>query len=292
MVVYFLAEKCCALGVNGIHLGLIDGFERRAEIEPSDGVCCEIAPLGGFLPVRFRFDESFLLNPPPQIRLYYTENAVAVYACDFLRADQTMKVLWQERVSDSLLTLVRQGKLQLNLENRSGFYMITLPDAFESCSVRAHAEGFLLQGDGAFALLSAEGKTLVLSEGRVLEESPLKAEIPFHDCMGHTAVCEWRNGNVTSCAIRSEREPTEATFALALFESALIGADCTPFLSPSLAEKAGALKEYLGDYRSVVLTAERDKIGLAYERKERVYDVRYFRVEVSDGKICNIKPNA
>ena len=132
----------------------------------------------------------------------------------------------------------------------------------------------------------------MLSEGKVLScDNTLKAEVPFHDCMGHTAVCEWSGGELVSCSVRTAYEPTEATFALALFESALIGADCTPFLADNLAEKAAALKEYLGDYRSVVLTAERDKIGLAYERKERVFDVRYFLVEMREGKISNISPS-
>lgn len=291
MQVYFLAEKSCALRVNGIHLGLVDGFERRTELDPADGVFCELSPSGGLLPVCFRFDEAFLLDPPPQVRLYYTENAVAVYVCGFYRADQSMRVLWQERIDDARLTLVMQGRLQLNLENSTGFHIVSLPDAFEVCTVKAHAEGYLLESEDAFALITREGELLVKNEGRVLSaEGNLKAEIPFHDCLSHTAVAEWKNGKIVSCSIRSVREPTEATFALALFESALIGADCTPFLSPALCEKAKILKEFLGDYRSVIMTSERDKIGLVYERKERIFDVRYFRIETENGLISNIKP--
>lgn len=291
MRVYFLAEKSCALRVNGIHLGLVDGFERSTRIQPSDDVFCELLPADGFLPVRFTFNEAFLLDPPPQIRLYYTENAVAVYACGFLRADQTMRVLWQKRFADSLLTLMSQGKIQLNLQNETGFHLIELPDDFQTCSVKPRAEGFLLETENAFSIIKRDGTILLRSEGRVLEaQETLKAEIPFHDSAGHSAVCEWKNGELISCAIRSAREPTAATFALALFESALIGADVLPFLSPALAEKADSLKEYLGDYRSVVLTAESDKVGLVYTRKERVFDVRYFRIETENGKISNIKP--
>ncbi len=277
--------------MNGVHLGLVDGFERSTQLQPSDGVFCELLPSGGFLPVRFSFDEAFLLDPPPQIRLYYTENAVAVYAYNFLRADQTMRVLWQERLSDCLLTLFLQGKLLLDLQNETGFHLLELPDALETCKVKAHAEGILLEAENAFLLLKRDGTALVRSEGRVLQsEGTLKAEIPFHDSSGHSAVCEWKNGELTACSIRTAREPTAATFALALFESALIGADILPFLSPALEKKADSLKEYLGDYRSVVLTAEPDKVGLVYARKERIFDVRYFRVETQDGKVSNIKP--
>lgn len=290
MRVYFLAERTCALSVNGIYLGMADGFERMTELDPKDGVFCELKPCG-YLPVGFTFDEEFLLSPPPQVRLYYTDGAVAVYGCGFYRADPSLKVLWQERLGNTLLTLCLQGKLQLNLENETGFHIVPLPDDLETCKAVALGKCFLLEGERAFALLARNGEKLVVSEGRVLERGEtLKAEIPFHDSMGHTAVCAWTEGKLTDCAVRSAREPNETTFALALFESALIGADCTPFLHSSLAEKASTLREYLGDYCSVVLTNEHDRVGLVYQRKERIYDVRYFRVTVEEGKVSNIKP--
>lgn len=290
MRVYFLAEKTSALTVGGAYLGIVDGFERSVELDPADGLFCEIKPSGD-LPVRFCFDGDFLLSPPPQITLYYSETAVAVYCSGFLRADQSLKVLWQERLGGTLLTLYLQGKLQLNVENETGFHILSLPDSLQTATVKSCGENFLLEGTAAFALVTKEGAISVLSEGKVLEaEKTLKAEVPFHDSMGHTAVCEWRDGALVSCAIRSSREPTEATFALALFESALIGADCTPYLAPALAEKADSLKEFLGDFRSVVLTGERDVVGLTYERREHVFDVRRYRVEITDGKISNILP--
>lgn len=285
-----MAEKPCALYVNGIFLGTADGFERSTELNPEDGVFCELKP-SGFLSVRFRFDEEFLFSPPPQVKLYYTENAVAVYVCDFIRADQSLKVLWQKRLGGSLLTLTLQGRVTLNLENETGFHVLNLPDTFETCTVKKHGNFFLLQSETMFALLSHDGKIPVLSEGTVLEsKNGLKAEIPFHDSVGHTAICGYKNGELEECTIRTKREPTEATFALALFESALIGADCKPYLANALLEKANSLKEFLGEFLSVVLTDTPNKVGLVYERKERVYDVRYFRVEITDGKVSNVLP--
>lgn len=290
MRVIFLAEKTCALSVNGVYLGLADGFERTCELEPKDRVFCELKP-SGYTPVSFFFDEEFLMNPPPQITLYYFEGGVAVFAGDFLRADGSLRVLWQNRFGSALLTLCLQGKLQLNLENETGFHMIGLPDSLEESEACMLGEDFLIEGKTGFALVSRRGEIRVLSEGRVLEKDfALKAEVPFRDSMGHTAVCKWENGRMTECAIRSAQEPTEATFALALFESALIGADYTPFLHETLIGKADALRDFLGEYESVVLTQEKDKIGLVYKRKERVYDVRYFRAELTDGKISNVKP--
>ena len=291
MRVYFLSEKQSALFLGGVYLGLVDGFERSTQLNPDDGIFCEIAPPNGYLPVRFRFDGNFLLDPPPNVNLYFTENAVCVYCFGFLSENQTLRVLFQKRIGGTLFTLYRQGTLQLNVENETGFHIVPLSDAFEECNIIPYGHDFLVEGDGAFLLLSYDGKTVVKSEGKVLDAGDtLRAEVPFHDSMGHSAVCEWKNGELVSSAIRTAFEPSEATFALALFESALIGADCTPFLADNLLEKADALKEFLGDYRSVVLTGEQDKVGLVYERKERVFDVRYYRISVESCKVTNIKP--
>ncbi len=292
MRVYFLAEKLCFLTINGMNLGLVDGFERTAELDPKDGLSCLVTPCGGeFLPFGFCLDENFLLSPPPQAELYYTENGVAVYFCRFLRADQSLRVLRQERLGGSLLTLTVQGKLQLTLENETGFHLTELPDALEKGAFSARREGFLLAAENCFALLSRTGEIVLFSEGKVLENGEtLKAEVPFHDSLGHTAVCEWQDGKLVRCSIRAAGEAASSTFVLALFESALIGADVRPFLSDALAEKADSLKAYLGDYRSVVLTDAPEKVGLVYRRRERVFDVRYFTAELTDGKVSNIKP--
>ena len=290
MRVYFLAEKLCALTVGGALLGTVDGFERSAEIEPSDGLICEFAPLAAFLPVRFRLDETFLLAPPPEITLYYTEHGVAIYCSGFLRADQSPRTVWKKFVGGADLSLSVQGKVFLRMENENGESFVPLPDSFEACTVRDCGENFLLETPEAFLLLSRKGEKLVAAEGRVTEIGIcLSAEIPFHDSRGHSALCTWENGKLTACTVRATRDLTEATFALALFESVLIGADVTPFLHDSLAGKAAMLREYLGDFRSVVLTDAPDRVGLVYERRERIFDVRYFRIELQDGKISNLK---
>jgi len=283
-----LAETTCALTVNGVYLGIVDGFERTCELQPADRVFCELKPCDR-LPVSFFFDEDFLLAPPPQIKLYYTERGVAIYAENFSYADQTLRVIWQKRFGNALLTLCTQGKLQLNLQCGGELHLLELPDALSDCQVSPLGDDFLLEGDGAFARISREGKLLLFSEGKVLERGEhLRAEVPFRDSAQHTAVCAWEGDKLVECTVRTASEPQADTFAIAFFESILIGADPLPFLHDTLSEKADSLREFLGDFRSVVLTEARDRVGLVYKRKERIYDLRYFRIELCDGKIKNI----
>ena len=289
MKVYFLSDRLSALTLNGVYLGMIDGFERSVQLNPDDNVYVEIAP-ALYHPLRFTINQDFLFAPPPNINLYYTENGVAVYAFGFCREDQTLAVLHEEQLGTAHLTLYRQGEVALRYENGKT-HVIPLDDRFERCEIKEIKDGYLLTGDGAFLLLGRNGKVLVRSEGEVLEAGErLKAEIPFHDSMGHTVISEWREGKLVSSSIRAKHSPTEATYALALFECVNIGVDPAPYLHEKIRDKADSLKEFLGDYRSVLLTDSPQRVGLIYRRKERVFDVRYFQITLEDGKISNIVP--
>ena len=275
--------------MNGMYLGMIDGFERSVELDPNDNIYAEIAPADR-IPLRFTIDQDFLFAPPPHVNLYYTDDAVALFAFGFQREDQTLAVLLEEQLGGAHFTLYRQGEVYLRYEN-GRTHLIPLDDRFETCEIKEIKDGYLLTGLGAFLLLRRSGRVIVRSEGEVLEAGEtLKAEIPFHDAMGHTVVSEWRDGKLASSSIRAKRSPNETTYALALFESVNIGVDASPYLHEKIRHKADSLKEFLGDYRSVVLTDSPQRVGLVYERKERVFDVRYFIITLEDGKIANISP--
>ena len=290
MRVYFLSDLPCVFFVNGMHLGTVDGFERSVELATMDGVFCEFkAP--GYAPVRFRFDEDFLFSPPEGVELYFCGGEVAVRIRGFVRSDPSLRVVWQKHFAGCLLTLCVQGRVVLNFENGQGFLQLPLPFAFENCTASPAGNYILLEGTDMFALLSKEGKMPVLSDGHVTGRgSAVTAEVPFHDSLSRVARCTYENGAMTSCTILSAREPDAATLALALFESVLAGFDASAYLAPSLAPKAQLLREFLGDYRAVVPSRERDVTGLVYERKPRVFDVRNFRVTLEDGKVSNITP--
>lgn len=289
MHVYFLSEKLAALTVNGLYLGTVDGFERTAELDPSDGCFIECKPLSGFLPVKFCFDEALLIAPPPQVAVYHTKSGVAVCCKNFLREDAAMRVIKQQTVAGARITLYVQGRVQLSMQNETGFHLVDLPDELENAAIFEAGDELLLEGGGGFCILTRTGEIAVRSEGKVVARgSVVRAEVPLRDSLGHTALCEWERGKLLSFTLRARQEPTAATYALALFEATLIGADPAPYLTDALAEKADALKEFLGGFVSVVPTDRDGEVGLVYKRKENVFDVRYFRVTVEGGKIANI----
>lgn len=287
MQVYFLAERKCILTLGGVVVGMVDTFERSVELEP-DGLSCTLTPFGGYLPVSFRIDEDFFLSPPPEVALYRLGGErFALSVSGFMRSDQSLKILWQETVNGARLTLLRQGRLFLDLQTEAGFVLVPLDDALEGCRAAPQDDGFLLYTETRFCLISRAGEVLISSEGRVVETGArLVAEVPFHDSRGHAALCEWERGELAACSLKTALPPVPQTFALALFESVLLGLDPSPFLAPEL--DGDALREYLGEFVSVVLTDEENRVGLVYPRRERIYDVRYFTVETDGRRVVNI----
>ena len=166
MRIFFCAEQTCAFFVNGMYLGAVDSFERSVEIDPADGVFCELkAP--AYAPVRFCLDEDFLFSPPESVELFFFGGAAGVHIKDFVRADPSLRVVWQQRIAGSLLTLCVQGRVLLNLESAQGFFQIPLPFSFEECAVTRAGALFLLESPSAFAVIGEDGAVRVLSDGKI-----------------------------------------------------------------------------------------------------------------------------
>ena len=56
-----------------------------------------------------------------------------------------------------------------------------------------------------------------------------------------------------------------------------------------LLEKADSLTEFLGDFVAVVPTRNPKTCGLVKRKKERLYEVFHYTVEITDGKISDIR---
>lgn len=113
--------------------------------------------------------------------MYLLRDGIAVYARDFPPSDFSLKIVAQERFGANLVTVFRQGALQISLETPAGFSVSELPEAFGKCSLRYESGLFFLEGEGMLAAFSADGKC-VFSE-RVsaykIENGTLTATLPL-----------------------------------------------------------------------------------------------------------------
>lgn len=309
MKVYFLSSKPCILTLNGAYFGLTDTFERYAEISPKDNLFAEFTPENG-QPIRFFLNENIRLNPPERCEIYLLKDGLAVYAKEFPSTDLTLRVIAQEREGDTLVTVFSQGGVQVSIENKNGFFLSTLPPSFEECALQFYQNFTLISSSTQIALYNQRGKRLLLENATSfsMQNGSLIATLPLSDSLNRTAECSWALEGETAkqtaftiiqqtkvCLPATEAKESKSTIVrdeilpYAFLESALLGLDCSELLSEELKPKASALKEFLGDYESVVLTKNHAVCGLVRKKSDRLFEVDEYFVDVEDGKIKDVQ---
>lgn len=300
MKIYFLSSRPCALMLGGVFFGMTDGFERFAEIEPKDNVFAEFIPEGA-LPVGFFITEKLRFSPPDHCEVYILKDGIAVFAKSFPPSDFSLKLVAQQRFRENLVTVFRQGDLQISIETSKGFFVAPLSPCFEPCKIFWEHGLFFVEGQGALAVFNAAGECVLnekISEYRI-ENDVLSAVLPLSDSRGRFAECAWALTDdacfQTSFKVRQtdtgkdEETLRDELIPYAFFESVLIGADFSEMLSDELKERAEHIKAFLGDFVSVTLTNEPQTCGLVRKKKERLFELHYFTAEVKEGKIVDIR---
>ncbi len=298
MKIYFLSSRPCALTVNGAYFGITDRFEKFAEVSPKDNLFAEFLPEGA-LPVRFFINEALRFSPPEGCEVYLVKDGIAVYAKHFPPSDFSFRPILQERFENALATVFRQGELHFTLERDGKLFTSTLPPTFTPKRLLSERGVFLVEGENQIAVFDENAKPLLLETvlSFSLENGELRATLPLSDRLNRRAECVFAidNGTLERSSYvlkQGEREDADILSELlpyAFFESVLIGANFEDFLSDELRVKSNSLRSFLGDFVAVTLTPDPNEVGLVYKKAERLFEVRYFRVETENGKITDVK---
>ena len=303
MKIYFLSSQPCELTLNGAFFGITDCFERFAEVALSDNVFAKFTPQDA-LPIGFFINEELLASPPLGCEVYLLKEGVAVFAKEFPPADFTLTTIAQERFGQSLLTVFRQGALQLSLQTPQGFFLSTLPPSFAPCTLSTHADLFFIEGENCLAVYTNRGECVFLEQILAfrVRENALDATLPLSDSLGRIAEGSFelsedgcRRTRFALKQARSldggadEKKIKEELLAYAFFESVLLGADYEEFLSEELALKARDLKAFLGEFKGVSLTKKPNVVGLIREKTPRLFQVDEYAITIEQGKIVDIK---
>ncbi len=296
MKIYFLSSMPCALFLNGAYFGLTDLFERFLDVQPKDGIFAEFIPENA-LPIRFFITENLRFSPPVGCEVYLLKDGIAVYAKDFPPKDVTLQVLSQVRQNGLLVTLFKQGRLQLSVEKNGELFLANLPIGCAPSGIEIYRSLILLKETERLTVFNSRAELLLCEKiiSCQTDGDEITALLPLSDRLGRVAECTWKieNGSLTRTRFtvkqrQTSDEPPEGLIAYAFFESVLIGAEFSEFLNDELKEKAAELGEFLGDFIAVTLTEQENEIGLVYKKAERLYELRYFLVEIKDGKICDV----
>ncbi len=297
MKVYFLSAQPCILTLNGTYFGKTDTFERFIEVSAKDNVYAKFSPQNAG-DIGFFINENLRNTAPVGCDVYLLKDGIAVYAHTFPPTDFTLQIIRQIRLQDLLITVYRQGVLQLCIDSPSGVFNTTLPPSFYHCNIFPFTHFILLEGENSIAVFDQKAQALLCENvlSYQIDGDMLTACLPLSERLGRTAKCTWVAGETALMQTKfslqqtqeNEQDVHSALLPYAFFESVLIGADYKQFLSEELYPKAQSLKEFLGDFLSVVLTERADVCALVYKRSERIFQLRYFSVTVENGKITDI----
>lgn len=306
MRVYFLSCAPAVLKLNGLYVGRIDSFERHIELDPADKVLAEIVPGGNMQGVNFFLDEKFFSDPPDFADVYLLENDALVYIREYGQKDVKLSVIYQTRFCGNLITVFSQGGVYISAEGAE-YTLDPLPVQFLNCRAEQHT----LAGRDVLALYGGNKLVIISEHGKIIFKNTVEAaefgdtlfvRAPFETCTAAKAECifSYDGERLTQTGGRTvETRPPEPNVAhFAFFESVLTCGDFTKYLDDSLKPKAGDLKSYLGKFVSVTVPTEKfytlhrnlTAAGLVYPLKSNLYEVKYFAVEMKDGKITNISP--
>ena len=290
------------LSLNGAFYGVTDSFERFAEINLSDRIFVKFTPEGAHA-IGFFITEEILSTPPNGCEVYLLKDGIAVRAYDFAPIDFTLQAITQKRFGDTVVSVFKQGHIQLTLQSPDFFFTSTLPPAFATCTLSKRGDLFFIEGKNHLAVYPREGKCVLLEEVLTFSatDKELNATLPLSDALGRVADCTW-NLDKTGCHRTSftlrqarthqgdidEAKVREELLPYAFFERVLLGENYAELLSDDLQPKAKNVVDFLGDFRAVSLTADPYTCGLIREKAPRLFEVDYFTVKVFEGKIADI----
>ena len=291
MKVYFLSETPCALFVGEEYLGVTNAFPKYATLSLKDGLFIRFMPENA-LPICFFLTENIRFSPPDKVEVYLLKNAILLYAKNFTFGDFTLTPIAQARYETTLVSVFKQGEVQLSIQSPNGFFVATLPPSFEHCSIQKAENFFLITSENQLLVFSENGERLLLEhcQSYRLEKSSLYLTAPLDDCYMRIAEKEYlftETGCVLQKITLSEKTGS-APLGYAFFESVLKGVNYDEMLADELLEEKEKIARFLGDFVAVWFTEDINCYALIRKKSERLYEADYFSVVIENDKITEI----
>lgn len=306
MRIYFLSERTAALKLNGAYLGIIDGFERFADVDCNAKILAEVIPDGDALPLDFFIDDNLFSNPPEFLDVYLCGGDAVIYVSRFERRTRELKVVAQVPFCGGQYTLfLTDGRVYLNCDKNSDCHLYELPQSCVNATLNeSKINGFpvlLAEGEGYLAVISEDGRRVFYNAAESWQcGDKLTVTVKFNTCAGCRAVCDFIYDGSAMALGKSRTEesvtPDENVLHFAFFESVLTHGNYSAYLSEELKKNAEALPAFLGEFVDVTVPYKKfydvhgdiKAAGLVYPVRKNLFNVKYFAVDIENGKITNV----
>lgn len=305
MRIYFLSERQAALKLDGAYLGIIDGFERFIDAEEGAKILAEIIPEGDARPVSFFIDDGFFKRPPDFADVYLCDGDAVIYISRYAPRSEKLKVVAQKQFCGGLVTLfLNGGGVYLNCE-KNVCNLYTLSRGFENAELReeriADRPVLLAEGKECVAVVSENCRRVFFNPAESWQcGKDFTVTVNFNTCAGCRAVCTFAYDGENMTLIKSATEervpPSPAVMHFAFFECVMTRGNFSKYLCDDLKAKAEDLPSFLGEFVDVTVPYSKfierhgdiKAAGLVYPLSQNLFKVKYFAVDIKDGKIENI----
>ncbi len=309
MFYYFSAEFPSVIKLNGLYYGIISDTIKRIKIDSAE-TFLEVCPINSVSrSYNFLLDENFLSSPPENVCITDLKGG---YLIKFLKSYSggEFKVLGQEKYSDLLVTAFNDNGVKISIETANDFF--AEPIFFELSSATFHRTNLypaLLAVEflGKKTLVNVYETTNKIQKvfSRVVDEFCFDKEFStteiFSDMAKHKVSCTWQYENrlvtekahTVSKAERFNKDNLpDKLIPFAFMEELLVKGDFREYLCGNVLDNADKLFGFFGEFIGVMPPPEFrdvDEVGLIYNTRKNCYKVEYFRFELTDKKISNVK---
>lgn len=293
MKIYFLSSRPCALSVGGAYFGITDRFERFASVALSDNLLISFTPENA-LPLSFFLNENIRFQAPVGVEVYLFKDAIALYARDFPPCDFTLRPIAQAKENDLLVSVFKQGNLQISFQSDNGFFVQPLRSDFEQCEISFHESLIFVRAEKTLAVFTPTGDKLFEEtvESFTVENNELCAKIPINENAYIQGTWQLFGDacaqKTLSLVGQTTANTCDALLPYAFFESVRIGAEIDGMLSEELLPEKDKILSFLGDFVFVTPTTDENTCALMRQKGERLFEASYFTAEVEHGKIKDI----
>ena len=308
MYCYFSSAYKAAIKINGTFFGRIDGDARGIRID-EESVFIEICPLDFGAATGFILDKNFLSSPPPAVSVADLKGGYLIRFFEQPKNSE-FKIIAQGKYPQAVITVFYENGLKASVETPQGF----ISEVFPFNAKKAEISDVNVSGRNVVAIFFPENSAICLYD---LSKAPVKlgeisadafsmendfsTTLNKKDMAKHKIVSRYtiKDGKLyeseRTVQISENFDKTALPAALvpyAFFEELNCGGDYAFYLSEKVKENADKLKTYFGEFLSVMPPPpfrNENEIGLIYKAGKNKYSVDYASVEISDGKITNLK---
>ena len=310
MNIYFCSDYPCAVKVNGTFFSKT--YQDILPCKLDEDSFIEVCSLSqGENNKNFFLGKDFFSSPPTFASVTDLKGGYLI-KFNAKRGESEFRVIYQERLENSLVTAFNENGYKISLETRNSFFAENIDFAFSSVS----AKEYFLNGKNILAVFFTGQinvlKIYLLSNeiikifDRVVSEYSISGTLitkeEYKDIKKHFVTCEWQlNGDNFSLKsktaeprkqIKKEKLP-DLLIPYLFLEDFTAGEDFSEYLSDDINKNADKLGGFFGNFLGVFpppLFRSQDEVGLIYKIKENLFETKYFTFHLDNKKISNIIP--